>query len=317
MKIVKIKQIKEIESHSKRYDIQTKETNNFFANGILVHNSMIQVYWDWHLNKWFAGTTGTAEAEGMVNNKDNTTFSNLFWDTIADKYPTFRISWLDKTSCYVFELTTPYNIVVKPHSVSSVTLLTARKIDTLKEATRDELIECGKVLHLPVVQTFDLNAKNIGHLIKTFDNMPWSSEGYVVVDANHNRVKVKNPAYVNVHGLKGKSAEYNIMGIIVSNEIEEFAAVFPDRKSELFRLKQNYDNLGVKLNVLWLELEKLKPKNLTPNEKKRYAMEVFKLCGENDVKEFTGMFFNLAENKIASVDDFLSNYDKKKLYLMC
>src|SRR5207344_2144611 len=37
--------------------------------------TLIQVYWDWHKDEWFAGTTGTAEGEGEVNNKNGTTFN--------------------------------------------------------------------------------------------------------------------------------------------------------------------------------------------------------------------------------------------------
>lgn len=43
MKIVKIKSIKKIENDSMRYDIQVRNTHNFFANNILVHNSFCQV----------------------------------------------------------------------------------------------------------------------------------------------------------------------------------------------------------------------------------------------------------------------------------
>jgi len=45
--------------------------------------SLIQLYWDWNEGKWFAGTTGMAEAEGEVNDKANTSFAKLFWETIA------------------------------------------------------------------------------------------------------------------------------------------------------------------------------------------------------------------------------------------
>lgn len=38
---MKVKSIKKIESSSKRYDIGTGDNHNFFANGILVHNSSI------------------------------------------------------------------------------------------------------------------------------------------------------------------------------------------------------------------------------------------------------------------------------------
>jgi hypothetical protein len=64
----------------------------------------------------FAGTTGTAEGEGEVN-KLGTTFNDLFWDTVKSKYELTEDK-LDVTRVYIFELTTPYNIVVKPHGES-------------------------------------------------------------------------------------------------------------------------------------------------------------------------------------------------------
>ena len=277
--------------------------------------TMIQVYWDEYKQTWFAATTGTAEGEGEVNNKMGTTFNDLFWDTVKTKY-NVDISRLKKDCIYVFELTTPYNIVVKPHGESSAALLTIRHNKTLGEISRDELTFIGKQLGLPVVKSFSLNVSKIGDLKNTLENMPWSEEGYVVVDGNFNRVKVKNPAYVAVHHLKGKSAEHNILTIVKSNEIEEFASTFPERKEELYKLKEGYDKLTETLNTTWEVLKGLKPKNITPAEKKRYAMEVFNVCGKQDLKPFTGLYFGLAEGKIESVEDFMLNYDDKLLYKM-
>jgi hypothetical protein len=277
--------------------------------------TMIQVYWDWHANKWFAATTGTAEGEGEVNNKNGTTFNDLFWDTVNNKY-TFNECLLNKDLIYVFELTTPYNIVVKPHGESSATLLTVRNRGTLVELSGKALEMTAVSLDIPLVKSFDINAKNVGHLLKTFEGMPWSEEGYVVRDGNDNRVKVKNPAYVAVHHLKGKTAEHNIITIVKSNEIEEFASTFPERKYELLRLKENYDKLTEKLNDVWIELSARKPKNITKEEKKRYAVAVFEVCGKHNLKQFTGLYFGLADGKVGSVEDFIVNYDDKLLYKM-
>jgi hypothetical protein len=277
--------------------------------------TMIQVYWDWHANKWFAATTGTAEGEGEVNNKNGTTFNDLFWDTVNNKY-TFNECLLNKDFVYVFELTTPYNIVVKPHGESSATLLTVRNRETLVELSGKALEMAAVSLDIPLVKSFDINAKNVGHLLKTFEGMPWSEEGYVVRDGNDNRVKVKNPAYVAVHHLKGKTAEHNIITIVKSNEIEEFASTFPERKDELLRLKENYDKLTVKLNDVWVELSARKPKNITKEEKKRYAAAVFEVCGKYDLKQFTGLYFGLVDGKVDSVETFIENYDDKLLYKM-
>jgi hypothetical protein len=277
--------------------------------------SCIQVYWDWHKNKWFAGTTGTAEGEGEVNNKNGTTFNDLFWDTVNNKY-TFNDCLLDKDHIYVFELTTPYNIVVKPHGESTASLLAVRNRLTLEEKSYKDLFMISESIGIPVVKSYDLNATNVGHLLKTFENMIWHDEGYVVVDANFNRVKIKNPAYVAVHHLKGKAAEHNILTIVKSNEIEEFGATFPERREELYKLKVNYDLLTEKLNGVWDELKLRKPKNIMASEKKKYAAAVFEVCGKHELKNFTGLYFGLGDNKIASVEDYLMNYDDKLLYKM-
>ena len=278
-----------------------------------VDGSMMQVYWDPFVEKWFAATTGTAEGEGEVNNKTGTTFNELFWETIG-KSKNFRLDTLSKRATYVFELTTPYNIVVKPHGESSVTLLAARYNDTLEEATYEQLIECAHAIHVPLVKSYDLNAKDFGALIRTFEGMPWSEEGYVVVDANFNRVKIKNPAYLAVHHLKGKTAEHNILTIVKSNEIEEFASTFPERKEELLNLKVNYDLLVAKLKGVWGELIPRKPKNITANEKKMFAAAVFEVCKKHKVDAFTGLFFNLEGGKVTDIDTFMREYDDKKLY---
>ena len=277
--------------------------------------TLIQVYYDWHDKTWYAGTTGTAEGEGEVNNKMGSTFNSLFWDTVTKQYA-LNPCMFDKDHVYVFELTTPYNIVVKPHGESSATLLTVRNRVTLKEVSWKDLTMIAESLRVPLVKRFDLNAKDVGTLLRTFEGMPWSEEGYVVVDANFNRIKIKNPAYVHAHHLKGKTAEHNIITIVKSNEIEEFASTFPERKDELFRLKENYDKLTVKLNEMWVELSARKPKNITKEEKKRYAAAVFEVCGKHDLKQFTGLYFGLVDGKVDSVEDFIVNYDDKLLYKM-
>lgn len=275
--------------------------------------SLIQVYYDWNDMTWYAATTGTAEGEGEVNNKMGTTFNQLFWKTLKEKYGVDAFSFT-KGFTYVFELTTPYNIVVKPHGESSVALLTVRNLETLKEAPFEGLTQITESLGVPRVKSYDLNAKNVGTLLRTFENMVWHDEGYVVVDANFNRVKIKNPAYVAVHHLKGKTSEHNIMVIIKTNEIDEFAATFPDRKNELYKLKETYDKLTAELNDTWEELKLRKPKNISAEERKKYAQAVFEVCARRDLKNFTGLYFGLMEGKISSIEDFMFNYDDKTLY---
>lgn len=275
--------------------------------------SLIQLYWDWNKDIWFAATTGTAEGEGEVNNKNGTTFNELFWNTVTEKYGLLE-SMLDKDIVYAFELTTPYNIVVKPHGESSATLLAARNRTNLKEYSFTDLWMISDSLGIPLVNRFDINATNAGALERTFDGMPFHEEGYVVVDGNFNRVKIKNPAYVAVHHLKSKTSEHAIMEVVKSNEIEEFASTFPERKEEIFRLYENYMELERTLEEAWEKAKEHKPKNITPQEKKKFAMAVFDLIGKDGLKDYSGMFFGMNDGKVESVRDYLRNYDNKKLY---
>jgi len=274
--------------------------------------SMIQVYWDWNKHKWFAATTGTAEGEGEVNNKYGTTFNELFWKTVYDKYH-FNDCLLDKNHVYVFELMTPYNIVVTPHGESKVALLTVRNRKTLKEVSWKDLEMIAISIGVPLVKAFDMNVNNVGAIKKTFEGMPFSEEGYVVVDAHHNRIKIKNPAYVAVHHLKSRTSEHVVMDVVKSNEVEEFAATFPERREEIFKLHKGYNELVDNLENLWTELKDLRPKNITPKEKKRFAMEVFRVTGK-EFKPYTGLFFGLNDGKVETVREYMRKYDNKKLY---
>jgi hypothetical protein len=277
-----------------------------------IDGTMIQLYYDWNQDKWFAGTTGTAEGEGNVNNKLDLTFNNLFWKTL-EKY-LFDANKLHAGFTYVFELTTPYNIIVKPHTESKITLLAIRDNELLKEFRYDEIVAVGQYFGLPVVKSNDLNNPKLDDLISTFKDMPWSEEGYVVVDKEFNRVKIKNPSYVAIHHLKEKTAEHNILTIVKSNEIEEFASTFPERKEELYRLKNNYNALISKLITAWMELFDNRPKEDSASEKKKFALSVFDVAKKYDLEQFTGLFFALQNGKTTHIYEYMQNYDDKKLY---
>jgi hypothetical protein len=273
-----------------------------------VDGTMIQVYWDWHKNTWFAGTTGMAEAEGEVNNIEKTTFSTLFWNTAnLDK------TKLDKDLNYVFELCTPENIVVTPHTEYKAILLAVRNRVTLQEMSYLELGLISEALSIPLVKSFDMKFSSFDDIKKTFEGMPFSEEGYVVIDGNFNRVKIKNPAYVAAHMLKGKSGFHHIMDIIKTNEVEEYIATFPNRRDEIINLKVSYDNLLNRLTDMWVVLANETPKNGGKTQKS-YAELVFKYTNENNLKCFSGLFFGLANDKISSIGEYLLGFDNKTLY---
>ena len=296
-----------------------------------VDGSLLTVYYDRFIDEWCVSTTGTLEADGEVNNKLGTTFAQLFWETIGKIPGKFHgvgnMSAVERTIhlnqflcielCYAFELTTPYNIVVKPHGTSSVTLLTVRDVNTLGELSYDELTSLGIELDVPVVKAFDINALSVDELNSTFEGMPWSEEGYVVVDADFNRIKIKNPAYVAVHHLKGSTAEHNIMEIIKTNEVDEFASTFPERKMEIYMLMNKFAALRLNLELLEDQLKSYLPTDINDKEQiKNHALKVKEYAADWNFSQFSGLYFMLRSGKVATVAEFLRTYDNKQLYTL-
>jgi hypothetical protein len=118
MKLVKINQIKKINSQSKRYDITVEGNHNYFANNILVHNCLgIAFHWK---GKWHLTTRGSLNSDiGAVGQK--------LFDEMYDP----KTHKLYEISTYLFEILDPIcRIVVQYGDQSVLTLLGSRNRQT-------------------------------------------------------------------------------------------------------------------------------------------------------------------------------------------
>lgn len=274
--------------------------------------SMIHVYWDWVIEKWCIGTTGTAEAEGPINTLPDKTFRDLFLMSIPNQNQFYGS--LEKGNTYVFELCTPYNIVVTPWTKNNITLLAMRNLETLEEYRRDQLDIHAHYLYVNLVKKFDFQNVTEEILRNTFELMPFSEEGYIAVDSIFNRVKIKNPKYVAVHFMKSETAYYRVLTIIKSGEIDEFIATFPDRTEEIEQLKAGYLSLLNVLNFIW---EKLKDLPLTNKEDvKHFALTNIGLCNDLAVAPYKSIMFSLSKDTEHkhTIKSLLDNFDEKDLY---
>jgi hypothetical protein len=274
--------------------------------------SMIHVYWDWVIEKWCIGTTGTAEAEGPINTLPDKTFRDLFLMALSDKEMFF--SYLIPGNTYVFELCTPYNIVVTPWTKLNVSLLAVRNLQESIEYSYKSLSDIARFLNVDLVKKFDFQNVTEEILRNTFELMPFSEEGYIAVDYIFNRVKIKNPKYVAVHFMKSETAYYRVLAIVKSGEIDEFIATFPDRKEEIEQLKNGYLSLLNVLNSIW---EKLKDLPLTNKEEiKHFALTNISWCEYSSISPFKSIMFTLSKDteKVHTIKSLLDNFDEKDLY---
>jgi hypothetical protein len=176
--------------------------------------SLCQCYY--YDNKWHVATSGTPDASGQVNDFGKT-FKELFWETA--KAQNLKTEYLCQAVCYAFELTTPYNRVVVDHKDCKIWLIGSRNVKTLEEYSLIE--EFSKFYNFYFPKRFPIGS--IEECIKAAEGLnPVEQEGFVVVDKNYNRVKVKSPAYVMLHHAKDSLTKKRMCKIVRKGEYEEF-----------------------------------------------------------------------------------------------
>lgn len=222
-----------------------------------VDGSLITVYA--YAGKWHAATTGTPDGCGNVHGNDASgmwspragtawpvpeTFAGYFWQTLSlYEVPALRIAprapWSD--FAWRFELCGPLNRVVIPHAEAKVTFLGARRPATGEEIPLHHAhgLLCGNV---PAVRSFPLQSTD--DIVASFATLsPLTQEGYVVVDAAFNRIKVKHPGYVALHHAKDGLSLRAFVEIAKSGEVPEVIAAFPELRPQLDDVRARFDRL--------------------------------------------------------------------------
>lgn len=205
-----------------------------------------------------------------------------------------RLSSLKEGFTYMFELTSPYNRVVVPYDELEIALIGIRDNKSLQEQLICNSIELP--FKLPKRYMFN----TLEECIKSAHSLPYSEEGYVVVDKHFNRVKIKSLEYVNVHHLRGEGAmtEKRILDIIRQNEIAEYLIYFPEYKELFDEYKRKVDDLYKAYHLMWLSFSQLEF-----NSRKEIALF---LQDAKDVYDM-GFIFKMLDGKIKESCDFFAD----------
>lgn len=242
-------------------------------------------YYDGH---WNVSTTGTADACGSVGGNDMT-FSKLFWDTFNSLG--MKTDGLDIRTCFMFELMTSHNRVVVQHTKPRIVLIGARNLDTGAEVDYIGLQQCSRSINCELVRRFPLSDKD--EILSTFDNInPCEQEGYVVVDAEFNRIKIKHPRYIVLHHMKDSCSRKYIIDIVRRNESAEVLSYFPEFRSAFDTATNEINNLRA---YLICEYDKIKH---IENRKE------FALCAVKT--KVPDALFSMKSRYVQSIDEYIS-----------
>ena len=240
---------------------------------------------------WNVASSGMPDASSRVGDF-NTTFSKLFWDTFNELgYSTEK---LDKLDTYLFELMTPLNRVVVPHSTNKLILLGARDLRTGLEYCVSNLGHLG----FQIVKEFPI--QNIVDVEASFDKMnPLDQEGYVIVDKNFNRVKVKHPGYVMIHHIRDSVNMRSIVTIVQSGETPEFLTYYPEYTTI-------FDDVSGKLEALIDELQESYDEVKDIVSQKDFAIAI-------QQNKLSGALFSLRSGKVDSIRQYFKSYNTRSL----
>lgn len=190
--------------------------------------------------KWHVATGGMPDGSGVVH-ANQETFACYFRETL-EQYPNACGQWLPNVECglcFFFELTGPKNRLVVVKEEAGLTLLGARDMRTQEEMTAIQA--SGYFPNIPIPTEYMLKEWEID---ASFDMMsPLSQEGYVIVDSQFNRIKVKHPGYVALHHAKDGMGPRAFIEIARTGEEGEILATFPEYRPLVEDAKRKIDML--------------------------------------------------------------------------
>lgn len=192
--------------------------------------------------QWHVSTTGTPDASGSVNG-ENLTFCQLFWKTYSAYGKGYCRDMPKRTDVtYLFELTSPYNRVVIPHTECSLTLIGAR------EHSGNELYPAAYkklVSWIPTAPRFDTKA--FGEKL--------DKEGFVVCDHLFRRVKIKDPRYLEWHRAKDAASDKAFWEIVRKGENAEVLSYFPELQPQFDAVQKKFDLLKARITMDYLSAQ--------------------------------------------------------------
>lgn len=258
--------------------------------------SLMSMYW--YEGAWRVASSSTPDGNGSA--MSGKTFADLFWEiynTEAFNLPE------DKEQTYIFEMINPDAPIQVRYQKAGLTLLAVRNRNTGRFMSADQAVQDlwpdgGAPL---AVKTYAFSSME--DVVKVAGYLKGlEAEGFVVVDGNWNRVKIKSPDYVALAHARGQFSKTALLGVVLKHETGEVLATHPVLQEEINRIELKIDLLINEIQKDWDRLKHIK-------DRKAFAAEALK-------SPFYGALFLLQSGQAASVEDWLHSTYKTQPALL-
>ncbi len=228
-------------SFNRFFNLGENGVNDFdFKNSICYEKadgSLVRIYWCRNTNRWEIATRGTAFAEGPHHMGG--TFRDWILKAIGKTEEEFqedcnKNGYIGIYETQIFEYCGPENRIVTRYDIPHLVFL-GLNLNALNEYlqpnldTVNQFKSIGWNVRMPKEYRFD----SLEACLEVLKELPDLQEGYVVYNTQTGeRVKMKSPAYVVAHRIRGNGLTMNsICELVAMNEQDEYLTYFPeDRK---------------------------------------------------------------------------------------
>lgn len=202
--------------------------------------SLIGLYFNPGTDKWEFRTRGTGFAESEMP------MGRVFKEAILDCIGLTDEELQDamnsnggvaRNLTTIFEFTSPENRIVTRYEKPELVVLAVRENSTgiYPVELNGENVEAAayvvsKYMYFKNVRACRmLPVTTVAEVETAVAELTDLQEGFVVVDSNNNRCKIKSPAYVKCHHIRGEGlTPKRIAELVAINEQDEYLAVFPE-----------------------------------------------------------------------------------------
>lgn len=285
-------------------DGDTFDWSSFIAQE-KIDGSLLILYY--YAGKWNVATKGSPTANGTVGD-NRFTFADLFWRIFWEmefhkEYTGFEYTYLDVANTYLFELTSQYNRIVTTqlNNDGKLTLIGVRDTQTGIESPVElyrEWFDVVRSFPMTTIEEILLAAKELD---------PSQQEGFVLVDKNFNRIKVKSEKYVLIHHLKNCMNDIRIIELIRTGEDSELFAYFPDIKIRFDEIKIYLDRTENLMDDQWNSV--IVEEKWLDKTQKEFALFVQKTFNT----QIHSYFYMRRSGKINTAADWFNNIQPEKV----
>ena len=268
----------------------------------------------WYYNgSWRISTNGMIDANGAnTASVIHRTFAALFQS--ADNYKDIKFDELNKDYTYIFELVSPENQIVIKYDNIHLYHIGTRDNKTGKEYNVDIGIE------KPVEYSVNSTTYNLQSCIDLVNKINQGQEsvryeGFVVVDDNWNRIKIKSPEYLSIHAILGNRI---ITKKTILTLIKESDSVVLDKFIEDYPIYEVYVNYyKFKISELKLDISNIQRLALSlyeeySHDRKAVAKDISKYkLAPFGFKALDGKMITLDELTIPQLEKYIDEYEYK------